>query len=434
MSCQVQILDEGIFILYSKATLSSLYMSEYEDKQKLTSDEGSMASGGLADTYSRGGGPGNELKSEEELFHGNGGSTGAQMDKGQQEERLVILDDEPSGGRPVGPQYWDRGEKLTFMDKHGIDISVVSSANPWLDPLPVDEAISLASELNTELESYCSSSPSVPSSSFRRLYGLGLLPLVRHVPVPTILESITQISELSHLRGVILGTRGLGKGLDDDALNPVWEAIEKAGLVVFLHPHYGVGEGKEWGEKENGHVLPLALGFPMETTCSITRLILSGVYDRHPNLKIILAHSGGTLSQLSSRISSCIAHDPVVSGRLKHDFRYYLGKLWFDAVAYGPEELEFVSATIGRSHQYAVYDKATKKTSIEVAMKDKKVGSRRLLWGTDHPFFPPISDDASEGKWQSVVENLKAIEDVAVWGEDEKDGVRGRTAIELFNL
>ena len=62
-----------------------------------------------------------------------------------------------------------------------------------------------------------------------------------------------------------MGTRGIGKGLDDDALDPVWGAIEKAGLVVFLHPHYGV-DSKAWGEKDNGHVLPLALGFPFETT------------------------------------------------------------------------------------------------------------------------------------------------------------------------
>lgn len=45
--------------------------------------------------------------------------------EGRTEERLVILDDEPSGGRPVGAQYWDREEKLKFMDRHGIDISVV---------------------------------------------------------------------------------------------------------------------------------------------------------------------------------------------------------------------------------------------------------------------------------------------------------------------
>ncbi len=41
------------------------------------------------------------------------------------EERLLILENEPSGGRPVGPQYWDRQEKLRFMDLHGIDISFV---------------------------------------------------------------------------------------------------------------------------------------------------------------------------------------------------------------------------------------------------------------------------------------------------------------------
>lgn len=41
------------------------------------------------------------------------------------DERLLILDNEPSGGRPVGPQYWDRREKLNFMDRHGIQLSVL---------------------------------------------------------------------------------------------------------------------------------------------------------------------------------------------------------------------------------------------------------------------------------------------------------------------
>ena len=41
------------------------------------------------------------------------------------EERLVIFENEPSSGRPVGAQYWDRKEKLQFMDRHGIDLSIV---------------------------------------------------------------------------------------------------------------------------------------------------------------------------------------------------------------------------------------------------------------------------------------------------------------------
>ncbi|KAF9057982.1 hypothetical protein BJ165DRAFT_1539865 [Panaeolus papilionaceus] len=332
---------------------------------------------------------------------------------GVPEDRLVILDNEPSGGRPVGPQYWDRQEKIKFMDKHGIDVSVVSTANPWLDFLPAPEAHTLASELNNDLEEYCATSPSLTSNKYeiKRLYGFGLLPLVPQITTSALLEIVQQISTLPHLRGLIMGTRGIGKGLDDEALDPVWAAIEKAGLVVFLHPHYGV-DSKAWGDKDYGHVLPLALGFPFETTTAATRLILSGVFDRFPSLRILLAHSGGTLPTLSSRLASCIDHDPVVASKLKHDARYYLGKFYLDAVAYGPEELGFASAT-------------------ETRVANRTIGSQKMLFGTDHPFFPPLS--ATE-KWKSVTENLDAIDNVQGWTEEDKAGVRGDNAVRLFNL
>ncbi|EIM87177.1 amidohydrolase 2, partial [Stereum hirsutum FP-91666 SS1] len=322
------------------------------------------------------------------------------------EERLLILDDEPSGGRPVGPQYWDRDEKLKFMDQHGIDISVVSSANPWLDFLPPSEAHELALGLNDDLETYCATGPAFSDSSIQRLYGLGLLPLVPGISIPKVLECVAQIAAAPHLKGLIMGTKGIGKGLDDDALDPVWKAIEAAGLLVFLHPHYGV-DSSAWGEKDNGHVLPLALGFPVETAVAATRFILSGAFDKYPSLIILLAHSGGALPALSSRLASCIDHDPIVADRLKHDARYYLGKFYFDAVAYGPEELGFVSET------------------------DRKVGSLKMLFGTDHPFFPPLKGQV---KWKSVVENLEAISEVSGWGEAEKNAVRGGNALRIFGL
>ncbi|KAG6903455.1 hypothetical protein C0995_005478 [Termitomyces sp. Mi166 len=351
---------------------------------------------------------------------------------GKVDERLLILDHEPSGGRPVGPQYWDREEKLKFMDRHDAANRYDacwrltrndSSANPWLDFLPASQAQMLATQLNEDLEEYCATSPNVQGVSMKRLYGFGLLPLVPEVSIATLLDTVKQISELSHLRGLIMGTRGVGNGLDDTALDPIWAAIEKAGLVVFIHPHYGV-DAKAWGDKENGHVLPLALGFPFETTIATTRLILSGVLDRYPSLRLLLAHSGGALPQLSSRLASCIEHDPMVASRLKHDARYYLGKLYFDAVAYGPEELGFVSDVIARSNRY--------QTNFSAASAaDRSLGSQRMLFGTDHPFFPPL--DSAE-KWKSVVENLEAIEAVQGWSSADKDGVRGGNAISLFDL
>jgi len=54
-----------------------------------------------------------------------------------------------------------------------------------------------------------------------------------------------------------------------------------------------------------------------------------------------------------------------------------------------------------------------------------------MLFGTDHPFFPPLS--AAE-KWRSVTENLDAIRTVQGWTEEDKAGVRGGNAMSLFNL
>ncbi|QRV75754.1 amidohydrolase family protein [Ceratobasidium sp. AG-Ba] len=359
-------------------------------------------------------------------------------------ESLIVLEGKDSG-RPVGGQYWDRAQKLAFMDKHSIDISVVSTANPWLDFLTPPEAPKLAQELNQDLEEYCasgpslSSRPSTPTSpacsvpQIKRLYGFGLLPLLPSVPTSQITEVINQIASLPHLRGVIMGTKGLGKGLDDPELEPVWAAIAEKGLVIFLHPHYGVPD-ELFGEAENGHVLPLALGFPFETAIASLFIYLLPLctLDRHPTLRILLAHSGGALPILSSRLASCIAHDPLVASRLQHDARHYLGMLYYDAVAYGAPELMMASAAAGRGSNYSSENKGERTEGIEAW---SSIGSKRMMFGTDHPFFPPIPGVAEpDGKWASVTENLAAIQTVHGWSEADKEGVRGGNAVRIFGL
>ena len=149
-------------------------------------------------------------------------------------------------------------------------------------------------------------------------------------------------------------------------------------------------------------------------------MILSGVFDRHPSLRLLVAHSGGTLPQLSSRLASCIKHDPIVASRLKHDARYYISKLYFDAVAYGADELGFVSDVIARSDK-----------SPGDGVSDRSFGSKSMVFGTDHPFFPPLSESE---RWPSVVYNLDAINNVSGWSEEDKAGVKGGNALKLFGL
>ncbi|BGP26872.1 hypothetical protein JCM10295v2_005834 [Rhodotorula toruloides] len=356
-------------------------------------------------------------------------------------ERVVLLKEEEgkganSKGRPVGPHYYEREEKIKFMDAHGIDVSVVSLANPWLDFLAPSEAVLAAREINADLQSYCSTY-SPPSSSYpnsftpqtqKRLFAFGSLPLVPGIETDQVLEAVGQVKELTYLRGIVMGTKGVGKGLDDPVMEPIYAAIAEAGLVVFVHPHYGIENA--FGEQDNGHALALGLGFPFETTIAIARLILAGVLDRHPTLKLLLAHSAGALSALSSRLSSPPAERlPVL-----------FGQLWYDAVTYGPEELALVERVMARANNYegtddqlAFVDRVNGRSDF-LAPEGSFPGVERIMFGTDHPFFPPLegSPNPSQQRWKSVDENLDAIAGVAGWGERERRRVMGVTAVELF--
>ena len=260
--------------------------------------------------------------------------------------RLVILpgEDDPSKpieqrGRPVGPDYWDVDQKINFMDNHGIDISIVSLANPWLDFVPRDQASSTARTVNQDLASLCAKHP-------KRLFAFGTLPL--SASQASVVDEIHSLKDMPCMRGVIMGTSGLGKGLDDPALDTVYRALEETATIVFLHPHYGL-PNDVYGPRgtEFGHVLPLALGFPLETTIAVTRMMLSGVWDRYPKLQVLLAHSGGTLPFLAGRIESCITHDASLkqTGRLEKRRSLWdilSSNIFLDAVIY--DRIGLVSA------------------------------------------------------------------------------------------
>ncbi|KAL8811657.1 MAG: hypothetical protein Q9223_002320 [Gallowayella weberi] len=317
--------------------------------------------------------------------------------------RLIILpsDDDPSippesRGRPIDASYSSITEKLRFMDTHGIHSSVISLANPWLDFLPPSEGWQWARTINDELEWICKENEG-------RLYAFATLPL--SAPPHQIVTEIHRLQRLTHIKGIILGTTGLGSGLDDPKLENIWAALEDSQTLMFLHPHYGLPPSV-YGPRahEYGHVLPLALGFPMETTIAFTRMFLSGVFDRFPGLRILIAHAGGTVPYLAGRIESCVQHErqypPSATGHRgpQRDLRTVLREnVWLDAV---------------------VYSETSVKAAVEL------VGEKKVMFGTDHPFFPPLEDGAQ--KWMSVGTNLEAV--------SGSEGILGRNAVELLGL
>ncbi|KAL6238546.1 hypothetical protein BDW75DRAFT_237225 [Aspergillus navahoensis] len=345
-----------------------------------------------------------------------------------QDPRLIILssDDDPSipleqRGRPVDSSYWDINVKLSFMRQHGINCSVISLANPWLDFVESAEAQIWAKRINDDLEKTCAAvnKAADPGNTLaldqkETLFAMGVLPLSAPTSESVVAE-IKRLKTLEHLKGVIMGTSGLGKGLDDMRLDPVWEALQETDTLMFLHPHYGLPDEAFGGPESTGrygHVLPLALGFPLETTIAVTRMLLSGVFDRFPRLKILLAHSGGTLPFLAGRIESCILHERKfvsgggdVQGPQRSTWDVLKTNIYLDAVVYG-------------------------KPGLEAAMAAS--GSDRLLFGTDHPFFPPL--ESKDSDWPSVTTNYKAIHATFDTNSKTVADVLGGNAARILNL
>ncbi|PHH79107.1 hypothetical protein CDD80_5573 [Ophiocordyceps camponoti-rufipedis] len=313
---------------------------------------------------------------------------------------LADPDAQPLPGRPLTSDYTSVERKMAFMDTHGIDISVISLANPWLDFLDGELSPDVARAVNDDFSRMCRLHPG-------RLFFFAVLPLT--APLDAIRASIAHIAGLDTCRGVILGTSGLGRGLDDPDMLPVFKWLADARLTLFLHPHSGL-PNQVWGPRaaEYGHVLPLALGFPMETTIAVTRMYLARVFDHVRDLRIILAHSGGTLPFLAGRIESCILHDGAIdtADDRRSIWDVLKEQVYLDAVIYSDVGLTAaISAT----------------------------GSDRLLFGTDHPFFPPLKT-SKEGEWESVSLNVDAVARAVGEGTVEAKAIMGENAIRILRL
>jgi aminocarboxymuconate-semialdehyde decarboxylase len=292
---------------------------------------------------------------------------------------FVIFPGEP--GRIMGAEYSEVALKLEFMDGAGIDQSLVSLGNPWLDPFDPSSTLALARDLNDEFAA-------LRDDTGARLVGMGVLP---NGDVADAVEVAGEIAERDSLYGVVVGTRICGLRLDDEGLDPLWTVLEKTGLPMFIHPHYGLGMDDLLGYN---HALPVGLAFPFETTAAVSRMIFGGVYERFPDLKVVASHGGGALPFLAGRLDAAWQSDPIAQERLPVAPSERLGKLFLDALSYHARAMRATADLVGES---------------------------QMGFGTDHPFS--VSDPAA---------NLKSVGEA--FEGSAREAVLHGSAIEYFGL
>ncbi|ETS85665.1 hypothetical protein PFICI_03690 [Pestalotiopsis fici W106-1] len=323
------------------------------------------------------------------------------------DNKLVNRASAAGAGKPILPILHDVGTKIAFMDAHGIDVSVLSIGNPWLDWLHGETAGPVARDVNDQFNRLCAESDG-------RLFFFATLPLGGSMDA--ILAEVARLRELASCRGIVIGCAGTGDGLDDASLLPMYRALAAAGLPVFLHPNYGLPESV-WGPraKEYGQILPVSMGFPLETTIAMTRLILSGVFKDVPDLQFIVSHACGTLPFLAGRIENAIDHD----------------RQWISQGKASAADRETVWQVLRKNvfMDGIVYDQLPLKLAVAAG------GADRVMFGTDHPFFPPpTGPSGADEMWPSMWSNEKAVSEGFGRDSDVYKQVMGENAIRVLSL
>jgi aminocarboxymuconate-semialdehyde decarboxylase len=138
------------------------------------------------------------------------------------------------------------------------------------------------------------------------------------------------------LYGVEIAASVNGVYLGDDRFEPFWTAAEATGALVFIHP---TTRGFDIPAL-NDYYLWNTVGNPLETTITAAHMIMAGVMERHPQLKVLLAHGGGAILSLRGRLGHSHSFQPQAKARLVESPEASLRRFYFDTVTHDPALLQ----------------------------------------------------------------------------------------------
>lgn len=143
------------------------------------------------------------------------------------------------------------------------------------------------------------------------------------------------------LKGAIIGPGHDGNMLTDDVYTPFWEEADRQNAIVFIHPLLCDDP------RLKRRMMPRLIGVPWETTVAATDLLLSGIVDQYPNVKILLGHGGGFLPYQIGRQNKGYDMWTPVSKNLQAPPEDYLKRFYYDTVVWNPQALDYLIATVG---------------------------------------------------------------------------------------
>jgi len=284
--------------------------------------------------------------------------------------------------REVEDNCYSSEARLKDCDRDQVNVQVLSTVpvmfSYWAKP---DHTLDLSRYLNDHIAQVVSENP-------KRFVGLGTLPM--QAPELALLELRRCINDLG-LVGIQIGSHINDWNLDDPQLFPIFAEAERLGACIFVHPWDMMGK-----EQMPKYWLPWLVGMPAETCRAICCMIMGGIFERLPKLKVCFAHGGGSFPFTIGRIQHGFDVRPdLCQTECKTSPSDFLGKFWVDSLVHDEKALKFVVET---------------------------VGPNRMVLGSDYPF--PLGEDVP-GK---LVEETQELDEIT------KQRILGDNALEFLGV
>jgi aminocarboxymuconate-semialdehyde decarboxylase len=248
--------------------------------------------------------------------------------------------------RAAVQEFVDVDGILAAQDAAGVDRVLLC---PWVPLLYYDaepeEGLARARVQNGALARIVREHPD-------RVSALGALPLQDPELAAGELKALV---DEGTLRGVEVAASVRGVFLGDDRFESFWEAAAATGALVFVHPTTRGFDSPAFQD----YYLWNTVANPLETAATAAHMVVAGVMERHPDLRVLLAHGGGALLAVRGRMRHAHGFQPQASARLGESPEDSIKRFYFDTLTHDDELLRAL---------------------IEYA------GPDRVLLGSDYPF------------------------------------------------
>jgi len=282
--------------------------------------------------------------------------------------------------REIESDAWDPTKRMEDMDQEGIGIQVLSpipvTFSYWSDP---EQGLEMAEFQNDFIASTVKENPD-------RFLGLGTVPLQ---DMKLAIQEMKRAVHTLGLKGIQIGTNVNGQNLDDPSLFEFFQAAHDMDVPLFVHPWETLG-----GERMPRHNFMYMVGMPSETALAAASIIMSGMLDKLPDLKVCFAHGGGALPYLLPRMDKGWNVWPHIR-KTKHQPSYYAKRLYYDTLVYEQPNIELMIERFGVS---------------------------QLIAGSDYPF---LLRETPSGK---------VIDEMTTLSAADKERIQYSNALDFLNL